>query len=441
MVDIHNKASVYISENSPIPVPTVEIPKPDAPVSNAGKFLERFLHRKNQRARFEGIEDDFDGLFDDEEATDGIISKAYDWIDEHRILCASVALGISATLGYLLYKKYQKAQAQAALVKRKAKRAVNGARMEVVILAASPSEPLTRLIAADLERRGFIVYVTTTTPEEEKIIEKEDSQDIKPLSIPAEKPERIYRQLTKFAELLDSPVVAFPGATPHNLFLKGVIIIPDLYYPTAPVEALSIRSWSDAIYSKLLTPLALLSNGLIELVRVHHSRFIIINPTVMGQLSPPFHSVESIISTSITNLTQCLRRELSSQEIPVCHIKLGSLTTTKYKTKQSRTRLDSNTKADILSWPEEVRPVYAKSYASAVKLSNPVSTKIQTSLLKAIHHTVFDCLSLKKPKNIIRIGAGSGFYEMAGKFAPESTIDSMLFPKSKSSKISTEYSW
>ncbi len=51
--------------------------------------------------------------------------------------------------------------------KRRAKRAPNGARVEVVVVAGSPSEPITRSISLDLERRGFIVYIVCNNIEEE----------------------------------------------------------------------------------------------------------------------------------------------------------------------------------------------------------------------------------------------------------------------------------
>lgn len=67
--------------------------------------------------------------------------------------------------------------------KRRAKRAATGARQEVVVIAGSPSEPITRSISLDLERRGFIVYVVCNTIEEEVLVQNESRQDIKPLMI------------------------------------------------------------------------------------------------------------------------------------------------------------------------------------------------------------------------------------------------------------------
>jgi hypothetical protein len=87
--------------------------------------------------------------------------------------------------------------------RRKARRASNGARKEIVgmchnarirsalgsgcanfaiiVVAGSPHEPMTRAIAMDLERRGYIVYVTVSSADEEHIVKSENRVDIKAL--------------------------------------------------------------------------------------------------------------------------------------------------------------------------------------------------------------------------------------------------------------------
>lgn len=67
--------------------------------------------------------------------------------------------------------------------KRRARKANNGARLEVVVVAGSPAEPMTRSISLDLERRGFIVYIVCNTIEEEVMVQNESRPDIKPLML------------------------------------------------------------------------------------------------------------------------------------------------------------------------------------------------------------------------------------------------------------------
>lgn len=49
------------------------------------------------------------------------------------------------------------------------------------VIAGSPLEPMTRSIAVDLERRGFIVYVLVQSVEEEHIIQTENRSDVRAL--------------------------------------------------------------------------------------------------------------------------------------------------------------------------------------------------------------------------------------------------------------------
>lgn len=65
--------------------------------------------------------------------------------------------------------------------KRGAKRASNGARKEIVVIAGSARDALTRCVALDLERRGFIVYVTVSSHEDENVLHGERREDIRTL--------------------------------------------------------------------------------------------------------------------------------------------------------------------------------------------------------------------------------------------------------------------
>lgn len=52
---------------------------------------------------------------------------------------------------------------------------------KIIVIAGSPHEPMTRSVATDLERRGFIIFITVTSPEEERVVHSENREDIRPL--------------------------------------------------------------------------------------------------------------------------------------------------------------------------------------------------------------------------------------------------------------------
>lgn len=49
------------------------------------------------------------------------------------------------------------------------------------VVAGSPHEPMTRSISCDLERRGYVVFVTVSSAEEDRMVQSENRTDIRPL--------------------------------------------------------------------------------------------------------------------------------------------------------------------------------------------------------------------------------------------------------------------
>lgn len=55
--------------------------------------------------------------------------------------------------------------------------------MNMTVIAGSPTSPMTTALALDLERRGFIVYIITSTPEDEQHVRNQSRVDILPLNL------------------------------------------------------------------------------------------------------------------------------------------------------------------------------------------------------------------------------------------------------------------
>ena len=105
------------------------------------------------------------------------LGSAQRWVSEHRAVTAAVVTLIG-TGAYVIWR-----QRRAHGIKRRAKRAKNGGREEVIILAGSPLSPLTKSLSLDLERRGFIVYIPVTSLPEEHLVQSEGRSDIRPLHL------------------------------------------------------------------------------------------------------------------------------------------------------------------------------------------------------------------------------------------------------------------
>jgi hypothetical protein len=100
-----------------------------------------------------------------------------EWVSRHKILTAVIIV----SCGTVMFKGYQTSKSMRKT--RRAKRARNGGRAEVVVIAGSPTLPLTKSLSLDMERRGFIVYIVCNAVEDEAMVQALSRPDIRPLGI------------------------------------------------------------------------------------------------------------------------------------------------------------------------------------------------------------------------------------------------------------------
>lgn len=105
------------------------------------------------------------------------LQQVQDWVARHKVLTGVVVV----IAGTVVYKTVQGTRSRRKT--RRAKKARNGAREEVVVIAGSPSLPLTKSLALDMERKGFIVYVVCSATEDQTLVQSLSRPDIRPLSI------------------------------------------------------------------------------------------------------------------------------------------------------------------------------------------------------------------------------------------------------------------
>lgn len=103
--------------------------------------------------------------------------RVQDWVSRHKVLTGLIVL----TTGTVLYRSYKKSRYCRRT--RRAKRAKYGRRVEVVVIAGSPTLPLTRSLSLDMERRGFIVFVVCGGVEDEILVQNLSRHDIRPLTV------------------------------------------------------------------------------------------------------------------------------------------------------------------------------------------------------------------------------------------------------------------
>jgi hypothetical protein len=108
--------------------------------------------------------------------------RSQTWIGRNRAVAAALIafVGTGAIGAMLLYGHSISVVKHR---KRKATKAKNGSRTEVVVLAGVPGSPIVKSLSHDLEKRGFVVYVIVTSEEEQALVTAESRVDIRPLSL------------------------------------------------------------------------------------------------------------------------------------------------------------------------------------------------------------------------------------------------------------------
>jgi Fungal family of unknown function (DUF1776) len=279
-------------------------------------------------------------------------AKTTTWISKNRTAVA-VLLAFAGTTAILIHRR-KKAHAK----KRRARRDRNGKKKEIVVLACSSFyDPLTRSLALDLDRRGYIVYVTVSSTEEDSLVQSESKWDIRPLwmDLTSSVPNPGHdihpnlgpiRQLIKPSSRASSPVSDKSSPSTSNSShhsLAGLILLPgSTGYPTGPLATLPPTDLIDTINTRLLSPILIAQQfipllGLAERQPHTSSPFttktphlptfpsiILAYPSIPSSLHPPHQTPETITTTSLASFTRCLRHELHpTSGLIITELKLG----------------------------------------------------------------------------------------------------------------------
>jgi NAD(P)-dependent dehydrogenase (short-subunit alcohol dehydrogenase family) len=323
------------------------------------------------------------------------------------------------TGGYLLWRESRKHKK-----KRRARRASNGARREVVVVAGCPSSPIVKSLALDLERRGFIVYVVCKDMEEEQQVHSESRIDVKPLHVDVTDPMGTREAMERFAKVLNKP--PFSGKPSHNMNFSGLILVPDLIYPSGPIETISPELWSDALNAKVLNTIAL-TQTFLPTICAFNARVLMLTPSIVAALRPPFHSVETAVVNALEGFTASLRGELGTLGIHVCQFKLGTFD---YSHVGARQHLQSIGSPSTDQWSTEARLSYESNFVNQSRIARNRGLFAHNgnsgSSMRELQYAVFDALTQKHPRRVWHVGRGSVTYDLVGNWLPGGLVGRML---------------
>lgn len=346
------------------------------------------------------------------------VQKTADWVSEHRVLVA-VTVAFTGTTLLLIHNKRKNERR-----KRRAKRTVTGAKKEVVVLASTIHDPLARSLAFDLERRGYIIYITVSSQAEYDLVARgsDARPDIRPLwmdltsSVP--NPEKdIHPALTPIHDLIAKPQVARSNGIPSQQYmcsLAGLILMPATDYIKAPLLSVPAHDLIDIVNTRLLSPMLLTQQFLPLLSNLTHPTSIIVAyPSIPDSLTPPLQVTASAATSALSSFTQSLRSEIQllqpphSQPIQVTELKLGNIdlgTTPSFSKAQNARDLEALSRSASSSPPPRGSPNAAPQQAltwhwhstqraqALRRTFGQTTTSVRGSPVRTFHNAVFDTL-------------------------------------------------
>ncbi|KAK5657123.1 hypothetical protein OQA88_3651 [Cercophora sp. LCS_1] len=365
------------------------------------------------------------------------LERIQSWFARHKILTGVVVLAT----GTIIYRAYR---SNVSLRKtRKARRAHNGGRMDVVVIAGSPALPLTRSLALDLERKGFVVYIVCSGQDDEVMVQKLSRPDVKPFALDITNPPSAGSSIERFAQYLQAPHAAIPKGKKYHISLKAVLLIPSLSYQTSPIATIPPSSFADLFNTHLLQPiltiqafLPLLTARLAPSEQFQPPKVLVFTPSIISSINPPFHAPEATVCSALSAFTDVLTGELRPLQIPVTHMQLGTFDFTGFTPSwnhnghphQSHGLLPAPEGLDTNAWPDSARHAYGKNYVS--QSSSAISAGrirgMKGSSLRDLHNAVFDVIDGSNRCPVVRIGLGANVYGFVGRWVPRGLVAWMM---------------
>jgi Fungal family of unknown function (DUF1776) len=383
--------------------------------------------------------------------------KTLAWVSRNRTAIA-VLVAFAGTTAVLIHRR-RRAHAR----KRRAKKFANGAKKEIVVLACSSfHDPLTRSLALDLERRGYIVYVTVSSTEEDSLVQSEAKPDIRPLwmdltsTVPNPSVD-IHPNLEPIRELLNRPSrSASPGSakssqstTSQNLSLAGLVVLPGSSgYPVGPFLTIPPSELVDTINTRLISSVLTVQQFLPLLTNSDDdgksgSSIVIAYPSIPLSLLPPYQAPSLLTISSLSTLAKALRREVNMQslDIHITELKLGNFDMGSIYARATNTSANASDLESQIRGESSALTHWHSSQRAALQRSSLGQTSlVRGSALREFHNAIFDSLAppqrfmafgvigwgtTRRP-DLVYVGSGARLYDVIGKIVPQGLVGWMM---------------
>ena len=383
--------------------------------------------------------------------------KTVAWVSRNRTAIA-IIVAFAGTTAVLIHKR-RRAHAR----KRRAKKFANGAKKEIVVLACSSfHDPLTRSLALDLERRGYIVYITVSSTEEDSLVQSETKPDIRPLwmdftsTVPNPAVD-VHPNLEAIRELLNrSSRSTSPGSakssqstTSQTLSLAGLVVLPGSSgYPVGPFLTLPPSELIDTINTRLISAVLTVQQFLPLLTNNDDngksgSSVVIAYPSIPLSLLPPYQVPSLLTTSSLSTFAKSLRREVNMQSlnINITELKLGNFDLGSTYARATNTAANaSHLEAQSQGQSSALTHWHSSQRAALQRSSLGQTSLVRGSALREFHNAIFDSLAppqrfmafgvlgwgTSRRPSLVYVGSGARLYDFVGKFVPQGLVGWMM---------------
>ncbi|KAH9900876.1 hypothetical protein C8Q73DRAFT_637494 [Cubamyces lactineus] len=260
-----------------------------------------------------------------------------DWFADHPWTAAGITVGLigsSLLVGYA----YPHARRRARVGAKRHGQATNGERRQVVgafclLLVLGGDSPLGIPLIQDLEKKGYVVIASVSTPEAVEQIESKCHGFVRALVLDPTEPEMIPYFLRSLAATMSRRFPITAAGDPHappttHLYVHSVVSLlslppPKLALPPAPLEHLDLNGdYLAYLQATHIVPLQILQ-ALLPLLRASPSRaqdaranglgrqsIVVCLPAMDARVGLPFASAQAMSAAATLRGVEVLRREM-----------------------------------------------------------------------------------------------------------------------------------
>ncbi|KAK7467386.1 hypothetical protein VKT23_004442 [Stygiomarasmius scandens] len=242
--------------------------------------------------------------------------RSLEWIDNHPwktggIVIGVVGAGLLVGYGGVYYR----------LVRARRLKSTSNERRQVVVVLGGDT-PLGLPTILDLEKKGYIVITSVSTPEAVEPLERKCHGYVRALVLNPAEPDTVPIFLRSLASTLSRrfPIASAgdPYASPaSHPYIHSIISLLTLSAPTihAPLEHISLQDhYIPYLNATQITPLQVIQS-LLPLLRNMPSKgkksIIVCLPATEARVGLPFASINSMSAAGTLRAVQVLRREIN----------------------------------------------------------------------------------------------------------------------------------